>query len=119
MIEAEQRTFRPVPDEVEWQKVCHMDDIPPLEGRRYMIQGMPVAIFKNRKDEVFAIHDECPHRGGPLSDGIMHGSQVSCPLHDWTIDLSTGSPLAPDKGTVGCYQTRTIKNEIWLQFPKH
>jgi nitrite reductase (NADH) small subunit len=61
-------------------------------------QGLDVAIFRNDADEVFALLDRCPHKGGPLSQGIVFGQQVACPLHNWTIGLCDGMAHAPDEG---------------------
>ena len=60
-------------------------------------QGMDVAVFRNDKDEIFALLDRCPHKGGPLSQGIVFGTSVACPLHNWTIGLCNGQAAAPMK----------------------
>jgi len=71
-------------------------------------RGMDVAIFRNEQDQVFALLDRCPHQGGPLSQGIVFGTSVACPLHNWTIGLQDGRATAPD---VGCAMTFTVKVE--------
>jgi nitrite reductase (NADH) small subunit len=82
-----------------WVAVCRVEDIPVLGSRRVAReQGMDVAIFRNDADEVFALLDRCPHKGGPLSQGIVFGRSVACPLHNWTIELEDGSARAPDEG---------------------
>ena len=82
-----------------WTKICHIDDIPVLGARRVARdQGLDVAVFRNDADEVFALLDRCPHKGGPLSQGIVFGQQVACPLHNWTIGLCDGMAHAPDEG---------------------
>lgn len=84
----------------EWKAICHVDDIPVLGARRVKRpQGMDVAVFRNAQDEVFALLDRCPHKGGPLSQGIVFGSHVACPLHNWTIALDSGCARAPDEGS--------------------
>lgn len=82
--------------------VCALADIPVLGARVVERPGHAdgnVAVFRTSDDRVFAVHDRCPHKGGPLSQGIVFGDRVACPLHNWTIELATGEATAPD---VGC-----------------
>ena len=82
-----------------WKQICRVEDIPVLGARRVARErGLDVAIFRNNADEVFALLDRCPHKGGPLSQGIVFGQQVACPLHNWTIGLCDGMAHAPDEG---------------------
>lgn len=82
-----------------WKQICRVEDIPVLGARRVARdRGLDVAIFRNDADEVFALLDRCPHKGGPLSQGIVFGQQVACPLHNWTIGLCDGMAHAPDEG---------------------
>ena len=82
-----------------WKEICRVDDIPVLGARRVARdQGLDVAIFRNDTGEVFALLDRCPHKGGPLSQGIVFGTSVACPLHNWTIGLCDGMAQAPDQG---------------------
>lgn len=76
-----------------------LDDIPPLGARvvRTSAHG-DVAIFRTAQDELFALEDRCPHKGGPLSQGIVFGRRVACPLHGWTVELADGCAVAPDRG---------------------
>jgi nitrite reductase (NADH) small subunit len=83
-----------------WIAVCGLDDIPRLGARRVMLSGIPVALFRTGADRLFAIEDRCPHKGGPLSQGIVHGNAVACPLHNWVIDLEAAEARAPDRGCV-------------------
>ena len=83
----------------EWKKICLVDEIPVLGSRRVSRDhGIDVAVFRNDVDGVFAMLDRCPHKGGPLSQGIVFGESVACPLHNWTIDLNGGCAKAPDEG---------------------
>ena len=83
----------------EWTPICRVEDIPVLGSRRVnRPQGMAVAVFRNDQDQVFALLDRCPHKGGPLSQGIVFGTSVACPLHNWTIGLDSGCAKAPDEG---------------------
>ena len=83
----------------EWTTICRIDDIPVLGARRVARpQGMAVAVFRSSEDKVFALLDRCPHKGGPLSQGIVFGETVACPLHNMTIGLADGCARAPDEG---------------------
>ncbi len=93
----------------DWKLICRVDDIPVLGSRRVSRpQGMDVAVFRNDAGQVFALLDRCPHKGGPLSQGIVFGTSVACPLHNWTIGLHDGCARQPDEG---CTQTFSVKVE--------
>ena len=64
--------------------------LPERGARCVKLDGVAIAVFRTSTGEIFALRDQCPHRGGPLSQGIVHGTRVTCPLHDWVIDLTTG-----------------------------
>ena len=82
-----------------WKLICRVDDIPVLGARRVAREhGIAVAVFRNAEDKVFALLDRCPHKGGPLSQGIVFGESVACPLHNWTIGLADGCARTPDEG---------------------
>ena len=91
----------------EWKPICAITDIPVLGARVVNRSGADdVAIFRNSEDKVFALLDKCPHKGGPLSQGIVFGERVACPLHNWNIELQSGCAMAPDEG---CTQTFSVK----------
>jgi len=93
----------------DWKTICKVDDIPVLGSRRVAREGhAAVAVFRNSENKVFALLDRCPHKGGPLSQGIVFGESVACPLHNWTIGLDDGCARAPD---VGCTQKFSVKLE--------
>lgn len=92
----------------DWIEVGTLEEIPPLGARVVSSEKGDIAIFRTANDEVFALRDSCPHKGGPLSQGIVHGKRVACPLHDWKIHLESGDAVAPDEG---CAATYPIKNE--------
>ncbi len=97
--------------------ICKLDDIPRLGARRYAANdGKTIAIFRTEKDEVFAVNDACPHKGGPLSQGIVLGDSVSCPLHGWCIDLRRGEACSPDVGKVERYDV-TVENGVVKLLP--
>jgi nitrite reductase (NADH) small subunit len=81
-----------------WIEVGRIEDIPRLGARVVRTPDGDIAVFRNADDEIFALRDKCPHKGGPLSQGIVHGKRVSCPLHDWKIHLDSGEAVAPDEG---------------------
>ena len=90
-----------------WTPVCRVDDIPVLGARTVRRPaGLDVAVFRNADGGVFALLDRCPHKGGPLSQGIVFGESVACPLHNWTIGLADGCARAPD---VGCTTPFKVK----------
>lgn len=102
-------------DEV-WLMICSREDIP-LAGARVVRRagGADIALFRTEDDRVFALRDRCPHRGGPLSQGIVHGTSVACPLHGWNIGLADGSAVAPDQGCTRTYAVRDEGGAIYLR----
>jgi nitrite reductase (NADH) small subunit len=99
----------------EWTLICRVEDIPVLGSRRVArAKGLDVAIFRNTEDEVFALLDRCPHKGGPLSQGIVFGRSVACPLHNWTIGLCDGQAAAPDEGCTPRFNVKVEAGEVWL-----
>lgn len=99
----------------QWKKVCRLDEIPSQGARVVRHPGGDIAVFRTAGDEVFALHDKCPHKGGPLSQGIVHGRQVACPLHGWNIELESGEAVAPDSGACGRFVVRVEGGEVYLQ----
>ena len=79
-------------------KLGPLSDIPPGEGRVYSVSGRNIAVFRTRLGPVYAVQAECPHRGGPLADGLIGGTTLICPLHSWKFDLATGQALFGDCG---------------------
>lgn len=99
----------------EWKRVCAVDDIPRLGSRVVKTSGPDIAVFRNAEDEIFAMHDHCPHKGGPLSQGIVHGRRVTCPLHGLNIDLGSGQAVAPDTGQTPCVEVRIDSGQVYLK----
>jgi nitrite reductase (NADH) small subunit len=81
-----------------WRDVGELADIPRLRARIVSLRGEAIAIFRTGEDRVFALYDRCPHKAGRLSQGIVHGESVTCPLHGWVIGLADGQARAPDEG---------------------
>ena len=91
-----------------WIDVGNLDDIPRMGSRVVMTSAVEIAVFRTADDRVFALHDKCPHKAGKLSQGIVHGESVTCPLHNWVIGLSDGQAKQPDEG---CSRTVPVQVE--------
>lgn len=98
-----------------WLKVCNLDEIPRLGARVVKHGEQNIAVFRTDGDEVFAMQDKCPHKGGYLSQGIVAGKQVTCPLHGMNICLNDGKAIAPDEGCVPTYATKVESGEVYLK----
>jgi nitrite reductase (NADH) small subunit len=100
----------------DWTLICELTDIPVLGARRVAREhGLDVAVFRNSQDEVFALLDRCPHKGGPLSQGIVFGTSVACPLHNWTIGLCDGQAAAPDEGCTPKFSVKLEDGSVYLK----
>lgn len=97
-----------------WIDIAALDDIPRRGARVVKTQHGCVAIFRTIDDKVFAIDDACPHKKGPLSEGIVHGNKVTCPLHNWVIDLESGLAHGADQGGVATYEISVNAGRIML-----
>jgi nitrite reductase (NADH) small subunit len=100
-----------------WTLVCDVSAIPRLGARVIERVGDPrgnVALFRTADDRVFALADRCPHKGGPLSQGIVHGDRVACPLHNWNIALASGTAIAPDEGCAASYPVRIDAGRVYV-----
>lgn len=99
----------------DWTLICRVEDIPVLGSRRVARpNGMDVAVFRNDQDQVFALLDRCPHKGGPLSQGIVFGTSVACPLHNWTIGLDDGCARQPDEGCTPRFSVKLEGGQVFL-----
>ena len=98
----------------EWIDIGALDDVP-VRGSRVVRSAVGcVAVFRTAADEVFALEDRCPHKGGPLSDGIVHGRSVTCPLHNWVISLETGMAQGADRGEVKTFKVRVHDGRLLI-----
>ncbi len=97
---------------IRWVAVGRLEALPPRRGRAVRVGDRRIALFRTGDDRLFAVEDRCPHRGGPLSEGIVHGHCVTCPLHDWVIDLAEGRAVPPDEGRVRTYPVRVVDGRI-------
>ena len=99
-----------------WTEIAKLDDIPRLGARVLRTDTMDIAVFRTASDQVFALKDSCPHKGGPLSQGIVHGGTVTCPLHNWKIDLASGAAQGPDEGCAHAFPVKVENGIVYLAF---
>jgi nitrite reductase (NADH) small subunit len=98
-----------------WVDVGALDDIPVRGARIIRSAAGCIAVFRTAAGEAFAIDDKCPHKAGPLAQGIVHDRAVTCPLHNWVISLETGKALGPDSGQVRTYPLRIDNGRVLLE----
>ena len=97
-----------------WIEIGALKDIPRLGSRVVRTASGNIAVFRTESDEVFALDDRCPHKGGPLSQGIVHNKRVTCPLHNFVIELKTGTAVAPDEGCTRTHPAKVENGMVWL-----
>lgn len=97
-----------------WIEVGSVDEVPRLGARVVETEQGNIGIFRTADDELFALRDSCPHKGGPLSQGIVHGKRVTCPLHNWVLELETGEAIAPDEGCAASYPIKIEDGKVYL-----
>ena len=98
----------------DWIDVGAVDDVPVLGSRVVQTPGDDIAVFKAADGTLFALRDRCPHKGGPLSQGMVHGHAVTCPLHNWVISLETGQAQGADQGCAHKIPLRVERGRILL-----
>ncbi len=97
-----------------WIEVGKVEDIPKLGARVIERAEGNIGLFRTAEDEIFALRDSCPHKQGPLSQGIVHGKQVTCPLHNWNIELESGEAVAPDEGCTASYPVKVEAGVVFI-----
>ncbi len=97
-----------------WFDVGSLGEIPPRGARVVKTPRRDIAVFRTVNDEVFALENRCPHKGGPLSEGIVHGRKVACPLHNWIIDLGNGQAMGADQGCTRVFPVKLENGRIYL-----
>ncbi|MDE2016919.1 MAG: nitrite reductase small subunit NirD [Hyphomicrobiales bacterium] len=100
----------------DWKDVGALADVPLLGARKVRTATGCVALFRGADDRVFALDDRCPHRGGPLSEGIVHDGRVTCPLHNWVIDLTSGKATGADVGATRTHAVEVVDGRLMLDF---
>ncbi len=103
--------------DANWYAIGSLADIPARGARTVRVDGLEIAVFRTADDHVFALENRCPHKGGPLADGIVHGRKVACPLHNWVIDLESGRATGADEGCAVEYPVKVEGGEIRLCVP--
>ncbi|OTI73546.1 nitrite reductase (NAD(P)H) small subunit [Pseudomonas aeruginosa] len=99
---------------MNWLDICALDEINPLGSRVVAGPKGDIAIFRAADDQVFALDDRCPHKGGRLSQGLIYGKRVACPLHNWQIELESGEAVAPDQGCAHRHPVRVENGRVLL-----
>jgi nitrite reductase (NADH) small subunit len=97
-----------------WVEIGAIEDIPCRGARVVRTPNGNIAVFRTGKDEIFALQDRCPHKGGPLSQGIVHGRRVTCPLHSRILELASGRAVPPDEGCAGVTAVKVEAGKIFL-----
>ncbi|MCV9943128.1 MULTISPECIES: nitrite reductase small subunit NirD [unclassified Rhizobium] len=100
--------------DMNWIAIGDISDIPLRGARCVKTPQAKIAVFRTAENEVFAIEDHCPHKGGPLSQGIVHAKSVTCPLHNWVISLETGKALGADEGEVRTIQVLNDDGRLFI-----
>ena len=100
---------------MRFHDICSLDEIPRLGSRVVTAASGDIAVFRTADDRVFALNDKCPHKGGPLSQGMVSGDRVACPLHGWLIQLESGSAVAPDEGCVKRHEAKVENGRVLLR----
>ena len=100
--------------DTRWIELGSLSDIPVRGARRVAVGTLTIAVFRTAGDELYALEDRCPHRGGPLSQGIVHGDCVTCPLHELVIGLGDGAARGADEGAVARYALRRDGDAVLL-----
>jgi nitrite reductase (NADH) small subunit len=99
----------------DWIEIGAVGDVPFRGSRLVSTQQGDVAIFKTAEGRIFALWDKCPHKGGPLSQGIVHGESVTCPLHNWVIALETGEVKGPDQGCARRVKSKVEDGVVYIE----
>ena len=97
-----------------WIEIGALDAIPRLGSRVVRTPTGNTAVFRTEHDDVFALDDRCPHKGGPLSQGIVHNKRVTCPLHNFVIELASGQAVALDEGCTRSHGAKVESGIVWL-----
>ena len=100
----------------DWLDIGPVDQLPALGARTLPVQGGDeIAIFRTANGSVYALVNKCPHKQGPLSQGIVHDTTVTCPLHSWKIQLGSGAAVAPDVGCTRSFEVKVERGQVLLK----
>jgi nitrite reductase (NADH) small subunit len=98
----------------DWIEIGHLTDIPVRGARCISTPAGKIAVVRTAENQIYAIENRCPHKGGPLAEGIVHGASVTCPLHNWVFDLATGEAQGADEGQVKTYPIDVVEGRIFM-----
>ena len=98
----------------DWVEIGRIEQIPVRGARCVNTPAGKIAVFRTAENQVYAIENRCPHKGGPLSEGIVHGGSVTCPLHNWVFDLATGEAQGADEGRVRTFSVEVVEGRIFM-----
>jgi nitrite reductase (NADH) small subunit len=98
----------------DWVEIGRIEQIPVRGARCVNTPAGKIAVFRTAENQVYAIENRCPHKGGPLSEGIVHGGSVTCPLHNWVFDLATGEAQGADEGRVRTFAVEVVEGRIYM-----
>jgi nitrite reductase (NADH) small subunit len=98
----------------DWIDIGSLNAVPRRGARCVTTPEGRIAVFRTQEDSIYAIENRCPHKHGPLSEGIVHGASVTCPLHNWVFDLATGRAMGADAGQVRTYTVRVLDGRILI-----
>jgi nitrite reductase (NADH) small subunit len=99
---------------MNWTEIGLLTDIPAMGSRVLVTSDGDVAVFRTADDQVFALYDQCPHKKGPLSQGIVYDKRVACPLHNWVIDMASGEATGPDSGCTRTFDTKVENGLVYV-----
>lgn len=97
-----------------WIKITQTENIPTMGSRKVVIGDLEIAVFKTKDGSIFAVNNECPHKQGNLSEGLVHENSVTCPLHNWDIDLKTGEVQGNDCGCTKTYESKIENQNLFI-----
>ena len=100
----------------KWIKITEIENIPSMGSRVIQYGELEIAVFKTRDGSIFAINNECPHKQGKLSEGLVHDHIVTCPMHNWDIDLKSGTALGNDSGCTNTYESKIEDDIFYINF---
>lgn len=97
-----------------WIEVTKVENIPTMGSRKIICGEKEIALFRTRSENIYAVNNTCPHKQGKLSEGIVHNERVTCPMHNWVIDLSSGEATGGDCGCTDVYETKIENDTVYL-----
>ena len=100
----------------KWIKIVETENIPEMGSRKVVVGEEEIALFKTRDGSIFAINNICPHKQGKLTEGLVHEKIVTCPLHNWDIDLASGEALGNDSGCTNVYESKVESGFLYINY---